>query len=52
MGAAAAIQVRSRLLGSKRPGEGLIAVGISITGRPPHRTGTCGIPAYGSHLGV
>ena len=29
MGAAAAIQVRSRLLGSKRPGEGLIPTALN-----------------------
>jgi hypothetical protein len=28
-----------------------IAVGTHITMRPPHRAGTCGFPAYGSHLG-
>jgi hypothetical protein len=26
-----------------------IAVGTHITMRPPHRAGTCGFPAYGSH---
>jgi len=28
-----------------------IAVRTPITGRPPHRNRTCGLPAYGSHLG-
>ena len=29
----------------------VIAVGTSITGRPPPQIRMCGFPAYGSHLG-